>query len=102
MVRTAPCFANSYKGTNPNPGSITQGIERRQQQQQQPMANPAPSESSAKAKKPPMTRRATSSKFPQKGQEFSVDDAEEEVELDQAQQDQQKKPRPNLRKKPST
>ncbi|KAA8615955.1 hypothetical protein PtrV1_11351 [Pyrenophora tritici-repentis] len=68
-------------------GSITQGIER---------------QSSAKAKKPPMTRRATSSKFPQKGQEFSVDDAEEEVELDQAQQDQQKKPRPNLRTKPST
>ncbi|EDU51051.1 calcium permease family membrane transporter [Pyrenophora tritici-repentis Pt-1C-BFP] len=88
-------------------GSITQGIERRQQQQQQQqqqqsMANPTPSESSAKAKKPPMTRRATSSKFPQKGQEFSVDDAEEEVELDQAQQDQQKKPRPNLRTKPST
>jgi Ca2+:H+ antiporter len=46
--------------------------------------------------------RRTSSKWPQKGQEFSVDDAEDEVELDQAQQDQQKKPRQPLRRKPST
>lgn len=49
-----------------------------------------------------MTRRATSSKWPQKGQEFSVDDAEEEVELDQAQQDLQKKQRQTLRRKSST
>lgn len=48
-----------------------------------------------------MGRRA-SSKWPQKGQEFSVDDAEDEVELDQAQQDQQKKQRQPLRRKPST
>jgi Ca2+:H+ antiporter len=49
-----------------------------------------------------MGRRTTSSKWPQKGQEFSVDDAEDEVELDQAQQDQQKKLRQPLRRKPST
>ncbi|KAI4707282.1 hypothetical protein J4E89_008222 [Alternaria sp. Ai002NY15] len=77
-------------------GSITSGIERRQQ------AAATAHESSTKPKKPPMSRRATSSKWPQKGQEFSVDDAEEEVELDQAQQDQQKKQRQTLRRKPST
>lgn len=77
-------------------GSITSAIERRQQ-------NATTSEGSTKPKKPPMSRRATSSKWPQKGQEFSVDDAEEEVELDQAQQDQQKKQRQTpLRRKPST
>ncbi|CAG5143478.1 uncharacterized protein ALTATR162_LOCUS1358 [Alternaria atra] len=77
-------------------GSITSGIERRQQ-------NATTSEASIKPKKPPMSRRVTSSKWPQKGQEFSVDDAEEEVELDQAQQDQQKKQRQTpLRRKPST
>ncbi|KAF1837276.1 calcium permease family membrane transporter-like protein [Decorospora gaudefroyi] len=80
-------------------GSITSGIDRRQQ-------NPTASEGAAKPKKPPMSRRATSSKWPHKGKEFSVDDAEDEVELDQAQQDQQKQQqqqqRQPLRRKPST
>ena len=42
-------------------GSITSAIERRQQ-------NATTSEGSTKPKKPPMSRRATSSKWPQKGQ----------------------------------
>ncbi|KNG49630.1 calcium permease [Stemphylium lycopersici] len=76
-------------------GSIISGMERRQQ-------NPPVPDASAKPKKPTMTRRTTTSKWPQKGQEFSVDDAEEEVELDQAQQDHQKKQHKTLRRKPST
>lgn len=51
-----------------------------------------------------MSRRTTSSKFPHKGQEFSVDDAEEEVQLDQVELDKrlkQRQPHP-LRRKPST
>ena len=53
----------------------------------------APSEpqqpaSTSKPKKPPMGRRVTSSKFPYKGQEFSVDDDADEV---QAETEQQKK-----------
>ncbi|KAF1947985.1 hypothetical protein EJ02DRAFT_364533 [Clathrospora elynae] len=75
-------------------GSITSGIDRRQQNP------PAPDPGTTKAKKPAMARRATSTKWPQKGQEFSVDDAEDEVELDQEQQ--QKPPRQPLRRKPST
>ncbi|KAL5113546.1 hypothetical protein ACEQ8H_008585 [Pleosporales sp. CAS-2024a] len=83
-------------------GSITTGIERRQQQQ-----NTAPPEQAAtKPKKPPMSRRATSSKFPRKGDEFSVDDAEDEVHLDKEQlthqlKQQQQRQHP-LRRKSST
>jgi Ca2+:H+ antiporter len=96
MVGLHRVFQDTWNVTNQDIGSITSGMERRQQ-------NPPASEGSAKAKKPPMGRRTTSSKWPQKGQEFSVDDAEDEVELDQAQQDQQKKQRqPPLRRKPST
>lgn len=79
-------------------GTISAGKDSKDRRPQ----NPPVSEGSAKPKKPPMTRRTTSSKWPQKGQEFSVDDAEEEVELDQAQQDQQKKQRQTLRRKSST
>jgi Ca2+:H+ antiporter len=58
-----------------------------------------------------MSRRATSSHVPKKGQEFSVDDAEDEVDLDleQQQAQQQQRPQPKqgqpqqtLRRKPST
>lgn len=57
-----------------------------------------------------MSRRTTSAKFPTKGQEFSVDDAEDEVDQDlteqQRQQQQQKQTRQGqgqtLRRKPST
>ncbi|KAF2191357.1 hypothetical protein K469DRAFT_732750 [Zopfia rhizophila CBS 207.26] len=56
-----------------------------------------------------MVRRTTSSYLPHKGQEFSVDDAEDEVGLDlseQQQQQQQQQQRlvsgPTLRRKPST
>ncbi|OAL43217.1 calcium permease family membrane transporter-like protein [Pyrenochaeta sp. DS3sAY3a] len=80
-------------------GSITSGIDRRQQ-----MTGP-PDAAATKPKKPAMSRRTTSSKFPHKGQEFSVDDAEDEVQLDQAQLESQLKqhrqPQP-LRRKPST
>ncbi|XP_014560525.1 hypothetical protein COCVIDRAFT_34483 [Bipolaris victoriae FI3] len=79
-------------------GTISAGKDSKDRRPQ----NPPVSEGSSKPKKPSMTRRTTSSKWPQKGQEFSVDDAEEEVELDQAQQDQQKKQRQTLRRKSST
>jgi Ca2+:H+ antiporter len=48
--------------------------------------------------------RRLSSKYPHKGKEFSVDDAEDEVELDKTQQDQQKQQQrqQTLRRKPST
>ncbi|KAH3907534.1 hypothetical protein HBI56_159580 [Parastagonospora nodorum] len=86
-------------------GSITSGMERRQQQQQQqqpPTAGPS-EQSGAKPKKPSMTRRATSSKFPRKGEEFSVDDAEDEVQLDKQQTQQSKQQRQHpLRRKSST
>ncbi|KAF1842527.1 calcium permease family membrane transporter-like protein [Cucurbitaria berberidis CBS 394.84] len=82
-------------------GSITSGIDRRQQS----TGTSDQGSSTAKPKKPSMSRRATSSKFPHKGQEFSVDDAEEEVQLDQAQLEQllkqHRQPQP-LRRKPST
>lgn len=52
-----------------------------------------------------MNRRTTSSHYPHKGQEFSVDDAEDEVDRDLSEQ-QQKPQRPGpgqtLRRKPST
>jgi len=53
-----------------------------------------------------MSRRATSSNFPYKGQEFSVDDAEDEVSQDLSEQQQQKQVRQTqtqtLKRKPST
>tara|TARA_R110002003_G_scaffold39_2_gene2417 strand:+ start:4232 stop:6229 length:1998 start_codon:yes stop_codon:yes gene_type:complete len=67
-------------------GSITSGMERRQQNTT--ASSEAPS---AKPKKPPMSRRTTSSKFPRKGEGFSVDDAEDEVRIDQEQLEQQLK-----------
>jgi Ca2+:H+ antiporter len=89
--------------TDDSAGSITSGMERRQQQQQQqPTAGPS-EQSGAKPKKPSMTRRATSSKFPRKGEEFSVDDAEDEVQLDKQQTQQSKQQRQHpLRRKSST
>jgi Ca2+:H+ antiporter len=75
-------------------GSITSGLERRQQ------ATAAPDQSALKPKKPPLSRRATSSKFPRKGGEFSVDDAEDEVRIDQEQQFKQRQH--PLRRKSST
>ncbi|KAJ4305339.1 hypothetical protein N0V90_000870 [Kalmusia sp. IMI 367209] len=83
-------------------GSITSSIERRQAQQ-----NPS-GPSQPKPKKPSMSRRATSVRLPSKGQEFSVDDALDEVSHDlteqQKQQQQQKQVRQGqtLRRKPST
>ncbi len=84
-------------------GSITSALDRRPQ-------NPAAADqgaaaaAAAKPKKPSMSRRTTSAKFPHKGQEFSVDDAEDEVELDQAELDRRLKQRQAhpLRRKPST
>ncbi|KAF1921013.1 Sodium/calcium exchanger protein-domain-containing protein [Ampelomyces quisqualis] len=79
-------------------GSITSGMERRQQ-------NPSSLDgSSSKPKKPSLNRRTTSSKFPRKGEEFSVDDAEDEVRIDQehiTQQLKQQRQHP-LRRKTST
>jgi Ca2+:H+ antiporter len=78
-------------GTDEETGSITSGFDRRQPS----LPTSDQGSATAKPKKPSMSRR-TSSKFPHKGQEFSVDDAEYEV-----QQEQQLKQRP-LRRKPST
>ncbi|KAJ4377690.1 hypothetical protein N0V83_000519 [Neocucurbitaria cava] len=81
-------------------GSITSSIDRRQQP-----TGSSDQGSATKAKKPSMSRRTTSSKFPHKGQEFSVDDAEDEVQLDQAQLEQllkQHRQAQPLRRKPST
>jgi Ca2+:H+ antiporter len=80
-------------------GSITSGMERRQQQTTGQLE-----QSGSKPKKPSMSRRATSSKFPRKGEEFSVDDAEDEVQLDKVQQTQQLKQQRQhpLRRKSST
>ncbi|CBY00066.1 hypothetical protein IAQ61_002731 [Plenodomus lingam] len=83
-------------------GSITSGIDRRQQN---PPASSDQGSSSTKPKKPPMNRRATSSKFPHKGQEFSVDDAEDEVQRELAELEQhlkQQRIAHPLRRKPST
>lgn len=80
-------------------GSITSGIDRRQ-----PLPS-APEQPALKQKKPSLSRRTTSSKFPHKGQEFSVDDAEDEVQRELAQLEyhlkQQRQAHP-LRRKPST
>jgi Ca2+:H+ antiporter len=60
---------------------------------------------SSKPKKPSINRRATSSKFPHKGQEFSVDDDPDEVQAENEQQQkeakEQKRQGPTLRRKPS-
>jgi Ca2+:H+ antiporter len=60
---------------------------------------------SSKPKKPPMSRRATSSKFPRKGQEFSVDDEADEIQAETEQQlkeaKEQKRQGQTLRRKPS-
>lgn len=82
-------------------GSITSGIERRQQM-------PGPEQPASKPKKPSLSRRTTSSKFPRKGGEFSVDDDEDEVRIDQEQltqqlkQQQQQQRQHPLRRKSST
>jgi Ca2+:H+ antiporter len=83
--RDTPSWLVSTRETDSSTGSITSGMERRQQQ-----AGSVEGQGS-KPKKPPMSRRATSSKFPRKGEEFSVDDAEDEVHLDKEQQTQQLK-----------
>ncbi|KAF2993400.1 hypothetical protein E8E13_001341 [Curvularia kusanoi] len=80
-------------------GSITSSIERRLQ-------SSTPSEQpSSKPKKPAMSRRTTSSKFPHKGQEFSVDDDADEVQAETEQQKkdakEQKRQGQTLRRKPS-
>jgi Ca2+:H+ antiporter len=74
-------------------------MERRQQQNTGLLE-----QSGSKAKKPSLSRRTTSSKFPRKGEEFSVDDAEDEVQLDKVQQNQQAKQQRQhpLRRKSST
>ncbi|KAF2019619.1 hypothetical protein BU24DRAFT_406265 [Aaosphaeria arxii CBS 175.79] len=79
-------------------GSITSGVER-----QQRSAN-TPDQKTSKSKKPAMSRRTTSTHVPYKGQEFSVDDAEDEVSQDiSAQQEQGKhSTKQTLRRKPST
>lgn len=81
------------------PGSITSSIDRRLQSLA-PADQPA-----SKSKKPPMSRRATSSKFPHKGQEFSVDDDVLEVQAETEQQlkeaKEQKRQGQTLRRKPS-
>jgi Ca2+:H+ antiporter len=96
-------FTPSAQETDDETGSITSGMERRQQ-------NPASLEQpTPKPRKPSMSRRTTSSKFPRKGEEFSVDDAEDEVRIDQEQltqqlkqhQQQQQRQHP-LRRKSST
>lgn len=93
-----PSLLASTREINASTGSITSGMERRQQQAG-PIEQPG-----SKPKKPPMSRRATSSKFPRKGEEFSVDDAEDEVQLDKEQQTQQLKQQRHhpLRRKSST
>lgn len=88
----------SVRDTDSSTGSITSGMERRQQNAQ---ADPP---ATSKPKKPSLSRRATSSKFPRKGEEFSVDDAEEEVRIDQEHQEQLKQQQRQhpLRRKSST
>jgi Ca2+:H+ antiporter len=71
-------------------------MERRQPTTASPDAVPKP-----KPPKPPMGRRTTSSKFPRKGQEFSVDDAEEEYRTEQEQQEQVKQRAQPLRRQSS-
>lgn len=93
-------------------GSITAPIDRSSSRQN---VNPPEQQ---KPKKPSMSRRSTSARLPHKGQEFSVDDAEDEVSLDKSEVEQQqpsqkqppqKQPKPakqvpaqSLRSKPST
>lgn len=88
--------ANTHTPT----GSITSSIDRRLQS----MA-PSDQPSSSKPKKPSMSRRTTSSKFPHKGQEFSVDDDPDEVQAETEQQKkdakEQKRQDKTLRRKPS-
>ncbi|KAH7078037.1 Sodium/calcium exchanger protein-domain-containing protein [Paraphoma chrysanthemicola] len=91
--------------TDDGAGSITSGMERRQQNTT--ASSDAPTSTLApapKPKKPSMSRRTTSSKFPRKGEEFSVDDAEDEVRIDQEQLEQQLKQHRQhpLRRKSST
>jgi Ca2+:H+ antiporter len=71
----------------------------------------SPDRLAPKSKKPGMGRRTTSSHVPKKGQEFSVDDADYEVDQDlsgkqvqgpQTQQQQRQGTSPTLRRKPST
>ncbi|KAF2872008.1 Sodium/calcium exchanger protein-domain-containing protein [Massariosphaeria phaeospora] len=79
-------------------GSIPSSIDRRQQNAL------SPEQSSSKLKKPAMGRRTTSARFPHKGQEFSVDDAEDEVGLALARQQLKQKQQEQgqtLRRKPS-
>ncbi|KAL1609972.1 hypothetical protein SLS60_001637 [Paraconiothyrium brasiliense] len=103
---------SDYDGSSPSASyaeaarSITSSIDRRQPQSNTDSSNPP------KPKKPSMSRRTTSARFPIKGQEFSVDDAQDEVDQDlteqQKQQQQQKQARQAqgqgqmLRRKPST
>ncbi|KAF2006928.1 hypothetical protein P154DRAFT_517378 [Amniculicola lignicola CBS 123094] len=75
-------------------GSITSSSSR-----QQNILSP----DRTKPKKPGMGRRTTSTHVPHKGQEFSVDDAEYEVDWDLTEQVQQKQnPKQALRRRPST
>jgi Ca2+:H+ antiporter len=90
-------------------GSITAPADRRLQtptptptSTSTPTPTPADSQP-PKAKKPSMSRRATSSKFPHKGQEFSVDDDVDEVQAEVEQQFKgAKRQVQSLSRKPST
>lgn len=64
----------------------------------------SPEGSNLKPKKPGLGRRATSALFPHKGLEFSVDDADYEVdqELSQSRQPQQSKAKPSLGREPTS
>ncbi|KAF2747344.1 calcium permease family membrane transporter-like protein [Sporormia fimetaria CBS 119925] len=80
-------------------GSILSPMNRQQQKVNSP-ERPTP-----KSRKPSMhSRRNTSSYVPKKGQEFSVDDARDEVDKDlsEQQQQQQQTQSESLRRKPST
>jgi Ca2+:H+ antiporter len=88
-------------------GSITAPADRRLQtptptSTSTPTPTPADSQP-PKAKKPSMSRRTTSSKFPHKGQEFSVDDDVDEVQAEAEQQFKgAKRQVQSLSRKPST
>src|SRR5690242_137132 len=89
----------SLASTDSQTGSITSSIDRRPQSM-------APAEQpGAKPKKPSLNRRTTSSKFPHKGQEFSVDDDVDEILAETEQQlkeaKEQKRQGQTLRRKPS-
>jgi Ca2+:H+ antiporter len=88
-------------------GSITAPADRRLQTPTPTSAStptPTPADSQPpKAKKPSMSRRTTSSKFPHKGQEFSVDDDVDEVQAEVEQQFKgAKRQVQSLSRKPST